>query len=50
MPVDITPGSRGEFSVWVNAARVAQKDKDGFPSDADVLAAVRRQLPGETAG
>ena len=41
---EIVEGSRGEFTVWVGEERVAQKDFQGFPSDAEALAAVRRAL------
>ena len=44
---EITEGSRGEFSVWVDGKVVAKKDADGFPSDEDALAAVKRAvMPG----
>ncbi len=42
--VDITEGSRGEFSVRVGDEIVARKDASGFPQDDDVVAAVRRAL------
>ncbi len=41
---EVVEGSRGEFTVWVNDERVAQKTADGFPSDEDALAAVRQAL------
>lgn len=40
----IVEGARGEFSVWVGDERVAEKAADVFPTDHDVLAAVRRAL------
>ena len=44
---ELTEGGRGEFSVWVGDDVVAKKDSQGFPSDEDALAAVKRAvLPG----
>ncbi len=44
----ITPqlveGDRGEFTVWVGDDKVAKKGLIRFPSDADVVSAVRRAL------
>ena len=34
-------GGRGEFTVWVDDAIVAEKSAAGFPGDDEVLAAVR---------
>lgn len=41
---DLEPGNRGEFSVWVDGKKVAQKDQGGFPADAQLLQAVRSAL------
>jgi hypothetical protein len=41
---EITEGNRGEFSVWVDAVKVAEKTKSGFPSDDQIVEAVRRRL------
>jgi hypothetical protein len=38
---DLVAGGRGEFTVWVEGKRVAQKDANGFPGDDDVVAAVQ---------
>jgi hypothetical protein len=38
---DLVEGGRGEFTVWLDGRRVAQKDADGFPSDDQVLAGVQ---------
>ena len=47
--VDATlePGGRGELSVWVNDARVANKDYKGFPADAPLVALVRAALTAQ---
>jgi hypothetical protein len=39
---DLVEGDRGEFTVWVGERKVAAKDVDGFPSERDIVAAVRR--------
>lgn len=41
---ELIEGARGEFTVWVGEERVAQKDANGFPSEDEALAAVRRAL------
>jgi hypothetical protein len=41
---ELLEGNRGEFTVWVGDDRVAGKDAIGFPSEQDVLAAVRTAL------
>ena len=38
---DLIEGGRGEFTVWVDGKRVAQKDANGFPTDDEALAAVQ---------
>lgn len=43
---EVTPGSRGEFSVWVGDTKVAEKTRTGFPSEESALLAVRTALAG----
>jgi hypothetical protein len=43
---EIVEGGRGEFTVWVGDERVAQKTAGEFPSDQEVLSAVRQVLAG----
>ena len=38
----LVPGGTGEFTVWVNGTKVAEKGYDGFPTDSEVLQAARR--------
>ena len=42
--VSLEPGSRSEFSVWVGDAKIAEKTRTGFPTEAEVVAAVTRTL------
>jgi len=44
LDVETTPGRRGEYTVWVNGKQVAQKDANGFPTEQDVLAAVKSAI------
>jgi len=41
---DLIEGNRGEFTVWVGDDRVAGKDATGYPSDQDILSAVRKAV------
>jgi hypothetical protein len=41
---DLEPGGRGELSVWVDGRKVAEKSMRGFPSDAEVLKAIKAAL------
>ena len=41
---EVTPGGRGEFSVWVGDVKVAEKTRTGFPTEDAALAAVRAAL------
>ena len=40
----LVEGARGEFTAWVGESKVAQKTTFGFPSDQEILAAVRAAL------
>ncbi|HET9705774.1 MAG TPA: hypothetical protein VFP85_17160 [Vicinamibacterales bacterium] len=40
----VEPGGRGEFSVWVDGKKVAEKSSRGFPPDAELLTSVKRAL------
>jgi len=44
LDAEMTVGSPGEFSVWVDGRQVAKKGLLFFPTDTKVLAAVRRAL------
>jgi hypothetical protein len=41
---EVVEGARGEFSVRVGDRIVAQKSRTGFPSDDEVVRAVRAAL------
>jgi hypothetical protein len=44
LDTELVEGGRGEFSVWVDGERVAQKEAGVFPADQDAVAAVRRAI------
>jgi hypothetical protein len=44
LDAEMTLGSPGEFSVWVDGRQVAKKGLLFFPADTKVLAAVRQAL------
>jgi len=44
LDTEIIEGGRGEFTVWVDGKRVAQKSADGFPEDQQAASAVRQAV------
>jgi hypothetical protein len=40
----VEPGGRGEFSVWVDGVKVAEKSRTGFPTEKAVVEAVAAAL------
>jgi len=44
LDADLEPGGRGEFTVWLDGVKIAEKRRTGFPSDQALLEAVRRSL------
>lgn len=41
---ELEPGGRGEFTVWVDGHKVAEKSRSGFPADQTLLASVGAAL------
>jgi hypothetical protein len=41
---EIVEGARGEFTVWVDGKRVAEKTADGFPEDQQAVSAVKQAI------
>jgi hypothetical protein len=41
---ELVVGGRGEFTVWVGDNVVAKKDSQGFPTDQDIVLAVKQAL------
>jgi hypothetical protein len=44
LDTDLEPGARGEFTVWVDGKKVAEKSRSGFPSESAVVELVRKAL------
>ncbi len=42
--VALISGSRGEFTVWLGDQLLAKKTHEGFPSEDDVVAAMKSAL------
>jgi hypothetical protein len=40
----IEPGGRGEFSVWVDDVKVAEKTRSGFPAEKTIVEIVSRAV------
>ena len=44
LDTDLEPGGRGEFTVWVDGKKVAEKSRSGFPSEPAVIELVSKAL------
>ena len=44
LETDLEPGSRGEFTVWVDGVKVAEKSRTGFPAEKAVVESVAKAL------
>jgi predicted Rdx family selenoprotein len=42
----VNPGGRGEFSVWLDGEKIAEKDRDGFPTEQEVVSKVGQLISG----
>jgi hypothetical protein len=40
----LEPGGRGEFTVWVDGKKVAEKTRSGFPSEPAIIDLIRQAL------
>lgn len=40
----LEPGGRGEFSVWVDDRKIAEKSRTGFPSEPQIIELVSKAL------
>ena len=48
LDTDLEPGGRGEFTVWVDGVKVAEKSRTGFPAEKAVVEAVSKALGGSS--
>ena len=44
LDADLEPGGRGEFTIWVDDVKVAEKSRSGFPSEKAVIETVSKAL------
>jgi predicted Rdx family selenoprotein len=44
LDTDFEPGGRGEFTVWVDGKKIAEKSRTGFPTEPALIEAVRHAL------
>jgi predicted Rdx family selenoprotein len=42
--VTLEPGGRGEFTVWVDGRKIAEKSRTGFPAEPAILESLRVAL------
>ena len=40
----LEPGGRGEFTVWVDGKKIAEKTRTGFPGEPAIVESVRHAL------
>ena len=41
---ELEPGGRGEFTVWADGKKIAEKTRTGFPAEPVIVEAVRTAL------
>ena len=44
LDTDVEPGGRGEFTIWVDGKKVAEKSRSGFPTEPAILDLVSKAL------
>jgi hypothetical protein len=44
LDTDLEPGGRGEFTIWFDGRKIAEKTRSGFPSESAILDLVRQAL------
>ena len=44
LDTEVEPGGRGEFTVWVDGKKVAEKSRSGFPAEPALIEAVKRAM------
>ena len=44
LDADLEPGGRGEFTVWVDGAKIAEKSRTGFPADQAILESISKAI------
>lgn len=44
LDTDLERGNRGEFTVWVDGRKIAEKSRSGFPAEPAIIELVRQAL------
>jgi hypothetical protein len=44
LDTDLESGNRGEFTVWVDGLKVAEKSRTGFPAEPAIIETVRKAV------
>jgi hypothetical protein len=44
LDTELEPGGRGEFTVWVDGKKVAEKSRSGFPSEPAIIELISTAL------
>ena len=44
LDTDLESGNRGEFTVWVDGVKIAEKSRTGFPAESAVVETVRHAI------
>lgn len=44
LDADVEPGGRGEFSVWLDGKKIAEKTRTGFPTETAIVDLITQAL------
>jgi hypothetical protein len=44
LETDLESGSRGEFTVWVDGKKIAEKGRSGFPSEPAIIDLLKKAM------
>ena len=44
LETDLESGNRGEFTVWVDGKKIAEKSRSGFPAEAAIVDLVKEAV------
>ena len=44
LETDLESGGRGEFTIWVDGVKVAEKSRTGFPAEPAIIETIRKAI------
>ena len=44
LETELESGSRGEFTVWVDGRKIAEKSRSGFPSEPAIIDLIKKAV------